>query len=180
MTKLLYSATMSLDGFIAGPKGDMSWLLTHPAAPPSREVENVVNAVGAILMGNGTYNADDPNEGTANEGAFEGKWEGPQIVLTHNHTDLPADSAYIFKHDLNDAISAAKSHTSKEYVNVLGADIARQCITEGLLDEILVFIAPVLLGSGTPLFSALDHPYVSLKPLHTGNSASGLWYQVEY
>ncbi|MGH3392859.1 MAG: dihydrofolate reductase family protein [Actinomadura sp.] len=50
---------------------------------------------------------------------------------------------------------AAKAAAGDSYVNILGADVARQCLAAGALDEILMFIAPVLLGDGVRLF---DHP----------------------
>src|ERR1700748_2962747 len=83
MGKLLYTAAMSLDGFIAGPGGDMSWLSRFmgdedeaSAALPAR--------IGALLVGRRTWEGDDPNRGReGEEGAFGGTWSGPQIVVTH-------------------------------------------------------------------------------------------------
>lgn len=71
MAKLLYSATMSLDGYIAGPGGDMSWLTEHLAGENSTADRLLAN-VGAILAGSGTFEGDDPNRGTDSEGAFGG------------------------------------------------------------------------------------------------------------
>jgi dihydrofolate reductase len=60
-----------------------------------------------------------------------------------------------FVGDLDSGVAAAKAAAGDKYVNVLGASTARQCLDAGLLDEILVFIVPVLLGDGTRLF---EHP----------------------
>lgn len=81
MSKLLYSATMSLDGFIAGAGGDMSWLTEHLIAPSSPEIDELLANIRALLVGKRTFAGDDPNKGTDAEGAFGGRWSGPSVVL---------------------------------------------------------------------------------------------------
>lgn len=150
MAKLIYSATASLDGFVAGPGGDMSWLTEHlggenPAA------DRLLAALGAILVGRVTYGGDDPNAGTDAEGAFGGQYDGPVVVLTHRPPDRAPDGVE-FATDLTTAVERARELAGDRDVNVLGADVAAQCLDAGLLDEVLVFFAPVFLGDGTPLF----------------------------
>ena len=82
MATVLYSATASLDGFIAGPGGDMSWLAEYVGGENST-AERLLANVGAILVGNTTFGGDDPNRGTDAEGAFGGRYHGPVFVLTH-------------------------------------------------------------------------------------------------
>ena len=72
MAKLLYSAAMSLDGYIAGYGGDMSWLADHLEDDHS-ERENATASkllaeTGALLVGNNTFGGDDPNRGREGEG----------------------------------------------------------------------------------------------------------------
>jgi riboflavin biosynthesis pyrimidine reductase len=55
---MLYSATMSLDGFIAGPGGDMSWLTAHLGPHPM--VDDLIDRIGARLVGGRTFGGDDP------------------------------------------------------------------------------------------------------------------------
>jgi dihydrofolate reductase len=153
MGKLLYSVTMSLDGFIAGTGGDMSWLTEHLGAP-NPTVDELIPRIGCLLIGNRTFRGDDPHKGTDKEGAFEGAWTGPQVVLTHRIPASPVPNV-TFATDLDTAVRAAKDAAGDKYVNILGADVARQCIEAGLLDEIFTCIAPVLLGDGVRLF---EHP----------------------
>ena len=149
----MYSVTMSLDGFIAGPGGDMSWLT--PYLGPNPAVDALIGEIGALLVGNRTYGGDDPHRGTPKEGkAFGGGWDGPQFVLTHHAPARPVPGV-TFVGDLASAVAAAKAAAGDKYVNVLGADTARQCLDAGVLDEIVTLIAPVLLGDGVRLF---DHP----------------------
>ncbi|MEV6863796.1 dihydrofolate reductase family protein [Streptosporangium subroseum] len=153
MGKVLYSVTMSLDGFIAGPGGDMSWLTEHIGPNPT--VDALIGDIGALLVGNRTFRGDDPHRDTDREGKpFGGGWDGPQFVLTH-HAPPTSAPDITFVGDLDSGVAAAKAAAGDKYVNVLGASIARQCVEAGLLDEIFVCVAPVLLGDGVRLF---DHP----------------------
>jgi dihydrofolate reductase len=178
VARLLYSATMSLDGFIAGPGGDMSWLTEHLEPDPA--VDEVVRQIGALLVGNRTFRGDDPHKGSAQEGKpFGGGWEGPQVVLTHDTAARPVPGV-TFAGDLDTAVAVARQAAGDRYVNVLGAETARQCLEAGLLDEVLVYIAPVLLGDGVRLF---DHPggqRVVLKRINPTYSsrATSLWLRV--
>jgi dihydrofolate reductase len=178
MGKMLYSATMSLDGFIAGPGGDMSWLTEHLGPNPT--VDELVGKIGALLVGNRTFRGDDPHKGTTNEGKpFGGGWTGPQFVLTHHAPDTPVPGV-TFVGDLHSGVAAAKAAAGDKYVNVLGAEVARQCLDAGLLDEILVCIAPVLLGDGVRLFDRPGGTDVKLErvSLSQAPGATNLWLRV--
>ncbi|MFJ7217646.1 dihydrofolate reductase family protein [Amycolatopsis sp. NPDC098790] len=149
MAKLLYGFSCSLDGFIAGPGGDMSWLT--PYLGPDPVVDELIPEIGALLVGRRTYDGDDPHRGTEAEGkAFGGGWEGPQFVLTHRPAPPAPDVTFVG--DLAEAVDKAKRAAGEKYVNVLGADVARQCLDAGVLDEILAMPVPVLLGDGVRMF----------------------------
>ncbi|MFW6719566.1 dihydrofolate reductase family protein [Streptomyces sp. MAR4 CNY-716] len=178
MAKLLYSATMSLDGFIAGPGGDMSWLTDHLGPNPT--VDGLIPRVGSILSGARSFRGDDPHRGTEAEGeAFGGGWEGQQFVLTHHPPAEPVPGV-TFAGDLDTAVTAAKAAAGDAYVNVIGADVARQCIEAGLMDEVLVFTAPVLLGGGVRLFDRPGGPRVRLEQIQVSAlpHSTGIWLRV--
>lgn len=165
MSKLQYQCAMSLDGFIAGPNGDMSWLSGHTG---SGETNPLVAQVGAVLSGNRTFRGDDPNAGTDQEGGYDGQYTGPTIVLTHHIPETSAPGV-TFIDDLHQAISTARQAAGDKLVSVLGADVARQCIEIGALDEILVYLTPVLLGDGVRLFDRPGGAPVRLEVLEAGN-----------
>ena len=178
VAKVLYSVTMSLDGYIAGPGGDMQWLVPYLEAP-NPEAEALVERVGALLVGRRTYDGDDPNRGTPQEGAFGGRWHGAQFVLTRTPpTDAP--DGVVFLDEVSDAVARAKEVAGDRYVNVLGASAARSCVEIGELDEVLAFVAPVLLGGGTRLFEQPGRAPVRLEPMEvtTAPMATGLWFRV--
>nr|WP_322770186.1 hypothetical protein [Frankia sp. Cr1] len=97
MGKMLYSVTMSLDGFIAGHGGDMSWLTRYFGPTPTVDE----------IIGNRTFRGDDPYRGTTKEGKpFGGGWAGPQFVLTHHAPDIPVPGV-TFVGDLDSDVAAA-------------------------------------------------------------------------
>ncbi|CCH21447.1 dihydrofolate reductase family protein [Micromonospora lupini] len=173
MAKLLYSATASLDGYIAGPDGDMSWLTEHLTGD-NPTADRLLPNIGAILAGNRTFGGDDPNRGTDSEGAFGGQYHGPVFVLTHRPpAEPPADVTFVG--DLHSAVAQARAAAGEKYVNILGADVAKQCLRAGLLDEILILFAPVLLGDGVPIFDDPGGERVRLVPI-PGETEH--WYSV--
>ena len=173
MATVLYSATASLDGFIAGPGGDMSWLTEHLGGE-NPTAERLLARVGALLVGNTTFGGDDPNRGTDKEGAFGGQYHGPVVVLTHRPpAEQPAGVTFV--DDLHRAVAIAKEAAGDRYVNVLGANVAAQCLDAGLLDEILMFFVPVLLGDGVRMFDRPGGANVRLAPV-AGETEH--WYRV--
>lgn len=174
MPRLIFAATCSLDGFMAGPDGDMSWLTEH-LGDPNPHAERLLAGTGALLVGRRTYDGDDPNRGTDREGAFGGQYDGPVVVLTHRPPDDPPPGV-TFVPDLRGAVSAAKEAAGvSDYVNVLGADVGQQCLRAGLLDEVLVFFVPVLLGAGTRMFAPTNGGRIDLEPA-TDDAVH--WYRV--
>src|SRR6185312_8970401 len=140
----------------------------------SATVARLLADVGAILAGHNTFGGDDPNRGTDAEGAFGGQYHGPVVVLTHRPpADRTADVTFV--DDLHRAVAIAKEAAGDRYVNVLGANVAAQCLDAGLLDEILMFFVPVLLGDGVRMFDRPGGANVRLAPV-AGETEH--WYRV--
>jgi dihydrofolate reductase len=175
--RTLYSCTMSLDGFMAGPRGDMQWL--SPFFGPDPMADVLLQRTGALLIGRRTFRGDDPNRGTEHEGAFGGGYQGPAFVLTHaGLPDPPSDVTVV--HDVESGVAAARQAAGDRYVNILGAGAARSCLEAGLLDEVAVMVVPVLLGDGTRLFDWPGGRQVDLETrlVSQGPQATTLWYAV--
>jgi dihydrofolate reductase len=126
VAKFLYSAAMSLDGFIAGPGGGMSWLADHLG--PNPVVDELIPQTGAILAGNRTFGGDDPHKGRPGEGeVFGGGWKGPHFVLTRQPPADPVPGV-TFVRDIDAAITESRAAAGDKYVNILGASVAAQCL----------------------------------------------------
>jgi dihydrofolate reductase len=180
MAKFLYSAAMSLDGFIAGPGGDASWMADYLG--PNPFVDELITRTGAILVGNRTFGGDDPYKGQPGEGeAFGGGWDGPQFVLTQRP---PAQrvAGVTFVGDIDTAIAESRAAAGDKYVNVLGASVAAQCLAADALDEVMVCVVPVLLGDGTRLFEHPGGKTVRLKQISVAHTSqmTNLWYGIAF
>jgi dihydrofolate reductase len=143
---VLWHVTMSLDGFIAGPGDSMDWTSRQGGRSPM--ADEVREATGAILAGRRWYDvATEHYDGRA--GIYGGAWTGPVLVLTHHPPADPGDPLLSFvTGPLEDALAAAREAAGGRAVEIFGAHVARQCLAAGLLDEIVVHVAPVLLGDG--------------------------------
>jgi dihydrofolate reductase len=151
MTAVAWHVVMSVDGFVAAPDDDMRWIFD--VAGPSDTGDQMVASTGAIVMGRRTYEVENRDR----PGIYAGAWTGPFFVLTHEvPATVPDWMTGTFVHDgVEDAVARAKAAAGERNVGILGAGIARQCLDAGLLDEIVVQVALVLLGEGVRL---LDRP----------------------
>ncbi|WP_199736217.1 dihydrofolate reductase family protein [Micromonospora sp. HM5-17] len=99
-------------------------------------------------------------------------------MLTHRPPATPVPGV-TFVGDLHSGLAAARDAAGERYVNIIGADVAAQCLAAGLLDEILVFIAPVLLGDGVRLFYRPGGAHVRLDPRTVAQTpVPCLWLEV--
>ena len=151
MGNVLWHTMMSVDGFIAGPNDDMEWMSGIDGGE-GRTVEEILESTGALLVGRRTQDVEDRDQ----PGFYGGAFRGPFFVLRH---DPPADPPVVkgvegeyLDADIDEAVRVAKHAAGGADVVVLGANIARQCLEAGLLDEIIVHVAPVLVGNGVRLF----------------------------
>lgn len=155
MSRVTWGFTASLDGFIAGPGHDMAWLEACPRMDES-VVARLAADVGVILSGRRGYDAareqaDQRDELTAE--AYGGAWKGIEIILTHRPEELADDPAVTaWDVDVVEAVHRAKQLAAGRDVQIISADIARQALEHGLVDELQVFSAPVMLGDGTRAF----------------------------
>jgi dihydrofolate reductase len=179
MATMLFHTAMSLDGFVAGPRGDLSWMSGSGGPNPTRDA--LLGRIGALLIGGRTFHGHEAVVGAgSDEGApYGGAWTGPMFVLTHRPPAEPVPG-YTFVDDLAAGVAAARAAAGDGYVAILGATTARGCLAAGELDEILVHIVPVLVGDGTRLF---DHPggtRVGLERINVTSSPrmTDLWFRV--
>ena len=147
MTRTVYYTATSLDGFIATADHSLDWLLSRendPAGPMGYEA--FIAGVGAVAMGASTYlwvRENDPD------------WvpERPTWVFTHRELELiPGADLRRNAEDVAVVHAAMVEAAGDRDVWVVGGgDLAGQFADRGLLDEVVVSIAPVTLGGGAPL-----------------------------
>lgn len=175
MSKVLYHVTMSLDGFIAAPGNDMAWLHDHLGGANST-VDEVLGQIGALLIGANSFGAASTQAGKP----YGGVWTGPMFVLTHDPAPPEVPGFTFLSGELADAVATAKAAAGDKYVVIFGATTAKRCLQAGLLDEILVHVAPVLLGDGVRLFEQAGNGSVHLEWIARSDTpqVTNLWLRV--
>jgi len=96
MGNVFVHTMISLDGFIAGPNDDMSWVFRHVGDMPSAPVDEVIARTGALLAGRRVYEVGWRAQRPEMRGLFGGRWRGPQFILTHTPPTDETDPSYIF------------------------------------------------------------------------------------
>ena len=167
--KVVVNRSMSLDGFIAGPGDAMSWIFDF--MPPVEEAfPEVMAATGAALIGRRTHEVGERMADPASDEPEPGYDAGALFVLTHKPPDEPVPGITFLTGDLGDAVATALAAADGKNLEILGADVAAQCLRRNLVDEILVFVLPVLLGDGTRFFSSPGLDRIDLEPLESKRS----------
>jgi dihydrofolate reductase len=155
--------TMSLDGFIAGPDDSMDWAFAFGEA--SSLADETMRRIGAIVAGRRWYDlAIERWNGV--DGIYGGAYDGPVFVLTHRPPPESASPRIGFVSEgVEEAVAAAQAAAGDKDVGIFGATLTRQCIRAGLLDELVLHLAPVLLGGGIRLYGGDGDPPVQLERL---------------
>ncbi len=139
----------SLDGFIAGPDDDLSWLID----PPEEEGDAVgfftfMEEVGALLMGRRTWSVVE---------AFDGWFYGETPVLVATHRELACDRPTVqaVSGSIEEVVAAARTAAGDKDVYIDGGDLVRQALDAGLVDELILTVGPIVIGDGVRLFDGV-------------------------
>lgn len=141
-----YTAT-TLDGFIADPTQSLEWLFTREQNTDGPlAYKTFIAAVGALVMGATTYEWIVRHE--------HGEWpyDLPCWVFTHRELPIVHERIQLTRDDVADVHARVCAAAGERDIWIVGGgDLAGQFADRGLLDEVIVYIAPVTLGAGAPL-----------------------------
>ncbi|WP_417352211.1 dihydrofolate reductase family protein [Flavobacterium alkalisoli] len=177
MRKLKLQVQMSVDGYIAGPNGEMDWMVWDWDEEIKKYVTNLTESVDCIVLGRKLA-----------EG-FIGYWEGqyndpatiedarklhetPKVVFTNTIKENPWNNTSL-AHNLITDIKKLKEENGKDVIAYGGGIFVSSLIKEGLIDEFYLFVNPTILGKGMPIFEKLDNRQ-SLKLLESKSFACGI------
>jgi dihydrofolate reductase len=168
-SKVVVNRSMSLDGFIAGPGDAMGWIFDSLTSSEDA-VAAIAARTGAMLMGRRTY---DVGKRMAAEAPTSDDYpfSGPSFLLTHRPPDPPDPGVTVVTGDIGAAVVTALDAAGGKNLEILGADVAGQALRRGLVDEILVYVVPVLLGNGVR-FSAPGLSRIDLEPISSTRSGA--------
>lgn len=165
--KVVVNRAMSVDGFIAGPGDAMDWI---GGLVPEDAVAEVAAATGAMLIGRRTSDVGD-RMAAAEPVSGEYPFSGPMFLLTHRPPDPPNPRVTVLSGDIGEAVATALDAAGGKDLEILGADVAAQALRRGLVDEILVYVLPVVLGDGVA-FSPAGSVRVDLEPISSKQSGA--------
>jgi dihydrofolate reductase len=190
MAKVAAGITTSLDGYIAGPDDGPEkglgeggerlhyWVFggpwtygNEPKGEPTGEdaewLADVSSRIGAVVGGRWTYEA-------ARHWGDKNPFGMPFFVVTHRPEEEPEGGEFTFVSGVEEAVERALEAAGGKDINVMGgADVIRQALEAGIVDELTIIIAPVILGGGKQLFEGfsqsleLEHRGVRQSPFAT-------------
>jgi dihydrofolate reductase len=188
--KVVADITMSLDGYVTGTNPGLDnglgdggeplhvWAIDSQDPVDVDELARGVERSGAVVMGRRLFDIIDGPDGWSDEMGYGARHAAlpPVFVVTHSvpgKTRL-GDRFRFVTDGVAAAVDQARTAAAgagegKDVVIMGGGDVIRQSLVEGLVDELVIHLAPMVLGGGTPLFGAGDH--VALRQVDVRPSA---------
>lgn len=154
---------MTLDGFIAGPAGEMEWMVSSWTEDLNQYVAEITAPVDTIVLGRKLAQgfipywaqvAANPNDVEFTAGRFF--TETRKVVFTSTLDHSPWDQTVLAKGDLSEEITNLKNQEGGDLIAYGGAAFVSALIKEGLIDEFHLFINPTAIGRGMRIFNELD------------------------
>jgi dihydrofolate reductase len=194
MTKVLAGITTSVDGYVAGPDDGPEkglgeggerlhyWVFggpwtydEEPRGEPAGEdaawLEETMERIGAVVGGRWTYEA-------ARHWGDKNPWGLPFFIVTHRPEEQPEGNAFTFVSGVEQAVELAREAAGDKDVHIMGgAEIIRQALEAGLVDELTIIVAPVTLAGGKRLFEGFTE---SLELEHLGARQSEYATFIDY
>ena len=190
MAKVMAGITTSVDGYITGPDDGPGkglgeggerlhyWVFGGPwsyeeeprgdaAGEDAAWLEDAMSRVGAVVAGRSTYEA-------ARHWGDKNPWGIPLFIVTHRPEEEPAGGEFGFVSGVEEAVERAREAAGDKDVHVMGgADVIRQALAAGVVDELSIIVAPVVMGGGKRLFDGfsdsieLEHAGLRQSPFAT-------------
>jgi dihydrofolate reductase len=163
MRKLKLQVQMSVDGFISGPNGEMDWLTFDWDDELKECVTEITTPVDCIVLGRKLAQGFIPhwaavaaNPDHPELAAGKKFTETNKVVFTKTLSQSEWDNTVLAKGDLVDEISRLKKQNGNDIIAYGGGTFVSALIKHGLIDELNLFVNPVALGAGMPIFGDLE------------------------
>lgn len=161
MRKLKLQIQISVDGFIAGKNGEMDWMVWDWDEQLKEYVSNLTKHVDTILLGRKLAEGFIPSwtsmlekPETANDFA-KAMVETPKVVFTKTMEKSNWPFTELAKGDLTAEVSKIKANAGKDMIVYGGGTFVSSLIKAGLIDDYFLFVNPVALGDGMPIFNKI-------------------------
>jgi len=195
MPKVIADITMSLDGYVTGPGADEqhglgdapelhTWVMEQDAVD-TEILEGATAASGVVVMGRRLFDIVDAPGGWNEEMGYGADQTGtpPFFVVTHSPSPdvrlvRELGMRFTFGDDLLTAIDQARAAATRGDVVIMGGgDVIGQALERGLVDELRIHLAPMLLGGGTPLFKPGTRQMYRQRDVRPSKNAVHLAYE---
>ena len=173
MRKLKLQMQMTIDGFVAGPNGEMDWMNPNKEMDDDKlmpYIDSLIDSSDTILMGRKmtegfvNYWTSVLENPESHEYAFAKKMvDTPKVVFTKILDESPWANTVLAKGDLVEEVNRLKNQTGKDILVYGGADFVSSLIKENLIDEYNLIINPTAIGRGMTIFGKLEDKSLSLK-----------------
>jgi dihydrofolate reductase len=186
MRKMILSVNITLNGLMAGPAGEMDWHLEHWNNEMARESYQLLSRSGAIVVGRITYQAllahwqqvavsplstvDDRNYAKLICGL-------PKIVFSHTLHNTDRYRSSVARGSVRDELLALKQLPGKQIISWGGVNMAHSLIKANVVDVYLLWVTPVMLQKGIPLFMNGRPAMQLVRTRSFSNGVVLLWYQ---
>jgi dihydrofolate reductase len=178
MRKVIYAYLVSVDGYVAGPDGTFDW--GEPDAEVHQAFNDMERTLDTHLYGRKMWEvmtpywpeAGDNPDAPAVELDYAEAWNAVNHVVFSTTLTEVGHGATLATESPVEVITRLKSQPGKD-INVAGATLAGSVLAAGLVDEVHVFICPIIIGGGLSMFSPLDHT-VGLRLVDTRVFESGV------
>jgi len=186
MRKVLLSNLVTLDGFFAGPKGELDWHIVDEEF--NQYAIDLLSKVDALLFGKVTYQlmadywpaaATNPSTPKSDVEIADKMNNLPKIVFSKTLQEVKWNNSRLVKDNIAEEISKMKQQPGKDMVIFGSGSIVSTFMQHGLIDEYRIIVNPIVLGNGKPLFKGINGKQ-NLKLLKTRVFGSGvviLYYQ---
>jgi dihydrofolate reductase len=177
MRNVIVFVNLTLDGYLAGPNGELDWMLSRPDETLNQEFTDAMRErVDTILSGRNFHHGMEQNfraqaaDPASPPGLVEfANWiiDTPRVVFSHTLTEV-AENATVAS-DIPKEIAALKAEPGKDMVLFGGVSTVQSFVHSGLIDEYWIKVYPVAIGTGQPLFpTPVDLTLIDSKTYDSG------------
>ena len=164
MRKLKLQMQISVDGYVAGPKGELDWMIWNEDPKLIQFINALTDSSDTILLGRkmtdgfvGYWENVVNNQPDSPEFSFARKMvETPKVVFSKTLDESRWNNTRLAKGDLVDEVTNLKKQDGKDMIVYGGAGFVSSLIQEGLIDEFNFFVNPIMINQGMRIFDLLD------------------------
>ncbi|HEU4948426.1 MAG TPA: dihydrofolate reductase family protein [Kribbella sp.] len=157
MRKFMLQVQTTVDGYMAGPNGEMDWLTFPWTDDIGAYITALTESVDCIVLGRKLAEGFIPAWAAGPEGepqsAIDKMNDTPKVVISNTLTESPWENAVVAGGDLAEAVNKLKAQPGGDMITYGGGTLVSALIAKGLIDDLHLFVNPTAIGAGMPVFA---------------------------